>query len=126
MILVLNNQDLNMVSWEQRILEGDPKFEASQDIPPFNYASYAEMLGLTGIRVEEPNDIVPSLEKALAERKPVVVDVLSDPNVPPLPPHITLKQAKAFTSSILKGDVDTWDMIKQTYKEIVDTYIHSH
>jgi len=126
MILVLNNQDLNMVSWEQRILEGDPKFEASQDIPEFNYASYAEMLGLTGIRIGEPDEIIPSLEKALAERKPVVVDVLADPNVPPLPPHITLKQAKAFTSSLLKGDVDTWDMIKQTYKEIVDTYLHAH
>ncbi len=122
MILVLNNQDLNMVSWEQRILVGDPKFEASQDVPPFNYAAYAEMLGLTGIRIEKPGEINPLLDEAMSVNKPVVVDVLSDPNIPPLPPHITFKQAKDFASSVIKGDVNAWDMIRQTYKEIVDNY----
>jgi pyruvate dehydrogenase (quinone) len=123
-ILVLNNQDLNMVSWEQRVMMGDPKFEGSQDLPPFNYAAYARLLGLEGIRMEKPEDIVPGLEQAFRAEKPVVIDALTDPNVPPLPPHISLKQAKAFTSSILKGDVNAWEMIKQTYKEVVDNYIH--
>jgi pyruvate dehydrogenase (quinone) len=123
MIVVLNNQDLNMVTWEQRVMIGDAKFEASQDLPEFNYAAYAQMLGLEGIRVEKEEDIAGALQQALAAPRPVVLDVLSDPNVPPLPPHITLKQAKEFTSSILKGDVNAWDMIKQTYKEVIENYL---
>jgi pyruvate dehydrogenase (quinone) len=125
-IIVLNNQDLNMVTWEQRVMAGDPKFEASQDVPPFNYAEYARMLGLEGIRVEKEDDIIPALQKAMNTRIPVVLDVLSDPSVPPLPPHITLTQAKNFTSSILKGDVNAWDMIKQTYKEVIANYLPHH
>jgi pyruvate dehydrogenase (quinone) len=123
MIIVLNNQDLNMVSWEQRVMIGDPKFDGSQDVPPFNYAEYAQMLGLEGMRIERTEDIVPAFERGFAARRPVVIDALSDPNVPPLPPHISLKQAKDFSSSILKGDTNAWDMIKQTYKEVVDNYL---
>jgi len=123
LIIVLNNQDLNMVTWEQRVMIGDPKFEGSQDLPAFNYAVYAQMLGLEGIRVEKEEDILPALEQALAARRPVVLDVLSDPSVPPLPPHITLKQAKDFTSSILKGDANAWDMIKETYKEVIENFL---
>jgi pyruvate dehydrogenase (quinone) len=126
MIVVLNNRDLNMVTWEQRVMAGDPKFEASQDIPEFNYAEYARMLGLEGIRVEKEEEIGPALQQALAARKPVVLDVLSDPSVPPLPPHITLKQAKDFTSSILKGDVNTWDMIRDTYNQVIENFLPHH
>jgi pyruvate dehydrogenase (quinone) len=123
LILVLNNSDLNMVSWEQRVMEGDPKFEASQDVPKFNYASYANMLGFEGIRIEKEEDIIPGIERAMASTKPVLLDVISDPNVPPLPPHISLKQAKAFTSSLFQ-DADAWEMIKQTYKEVIAEYFH--
>lgn len=123
-ILVLNNQDLNMVTWEQRVMVGDPKFDASQDVPPFNYAEYARLIGLEGVRIEREEDVIPGLQKAFAATGPVVIDVLTDPSVPPLPPHITLKQAKAFTSSILKGDDNAWDMIRQTYKEVVENYLH--
>lgn len=124
LILVLNNRDLNMVSWEQRIMEGDPKFEASQDLPEFNFAQYAQMLGLEGIRVETQDQIVPAIEQAMTAQRPVVLDVLTDPSVPPLPPHISFKQAKSFTSAILKGDDNAWDMIKQTYKDVVENYLH--
>jgi pyruvate dehydrogenase (quinone) len=123
MILVLNNGDLNMVSWEQRVMDGDKKFVASQDVPKFNYAEYAKILGFEGIRIEKEDDIIPALDKAMTLQKPVLVDVLSDPNVPPLPPHISFKQMKAFTSSIVKGDVDAWDMIKQTYKDVIENYL---
>ena len=126
MIVVLNNQDLNMVTWEQRIMSGDPKFEASQDIPELNYAAYAQMLGLEGIRVEKEDEIGPALQQAMAARKPVVLDLLSDPSVPPLPPHITLKQAKDFASSIIKGDVNAWDMIKDTYNQVIENFLPHH
>jgi pyruvate dehydrogenase (quinone) len=123
MIVVLNNKDLNMVTWEQRVMAGDPKFEASQDLPELNYAAYAQMLGLEGIRIEKEADISSGLRAAMAARRPVVLDVLSDPSVPPLPPHITLKQARNFTSSILKGDTNAWDMIKATYKEVIENFL---
>ena len=123
MILVLNNRDLNQVTWEQRIMEGDPKFEGSQNVPDFPYADYAKMLGLDGIKIETTIDIIPSIEFAMTLKRPVVLDVYTDPSVPPLPPHITFKQAKAFASSMWKGDPNTWDMIKQSWKDVIESYI---
>lgn len=123
MILVLNNRDLNQVTWEQRVMEGNPKFEASQDVPDFPYAEYAKMLGLEGIKIEKPEDIIPSLDHAFQLNKPVVIDVYTDPSVPPLPPHISFKQAKNFMFSMAKGDPDTWDMIKQSWKDVIENFI---
>ena len=77
--LVLNNSDLNQVTWEMRIESGDPKYEASQDLPPFNYARYAKSLGLNGIRVERPEDVGPAWERALTADRPVVFDAVVDP-----------------------------------------------
>jgi pyruvate dehydrogenase (quinone) len=118
-ILVLNNQDLNQVTWEQRVMEGDPKYEASQDIPDFPFARYAELLGLRGIRVEKPDEIGRAWDQALSADRPVVLEARTDPNVPPLPPHITLKQAAAFSSTLLKGDPEEKGIIKQTIKDAV-------
>src|SRR5207249_2059259 len=120
-VLVLNNRDLNQVTWELRAMSGDPKFEASQDVPPFSYARYAESLGLRGIRVERPEEIGPAWDAAFRSDRPVVVDAVTDPEVPPLPPHITLKQARAFTSSILKGDPNWRAIVRQTYREMMAT-----
>jgi pyruvate dehydrogenase (quinone) len=121
-VLVLNNRDLNMVTWEERVLAGDPKFEASQDIPDLHYADFAAMLGLGGVRVERPDAIGPAWDRAFAADRPFVIDALTDPNVPPLPPHITLDQAKSFTSAILKGDVETLGLLKQTLKEMTASF----
>jgi len=122
-IVVLNNRDLNQVTWEQRVMEGDPKFEASQDLPDFPYAEYARMLGLDGIKVDKEDDIVYAIEEALASKKPVVLEAYTDPSVPPLPPHISFKQAKAFMFSMVKGDENTWDMIKQSWKDVIENFI---
>jgi pyruvate dehydrogenase (quinone) len=116
-VLVLNNRDLNMVTWEQRVLEGDAKFPASQELPDFPYAEHAIRLGLAGVRVEDPNLVGAAWDQALAADRPFVLEVLTDPNVPTLPPHITFKQARAFLSSMLKGDADRWGVIKQTVKD---------
>jgi pyruvate dehydrogenase (quinone) len=118
-VLVLNNRDLNQVTWEMRAMEGDPKFEASQGVPDLAYARYAEMLGLRGIRVERPEQIGPAWDEALRTNRPVVVEAITDPDVPPLPPHITLEQARAFTASFVKGDADRIGMAKQAVKEMV-------
>jgi pyruvate dehydrogenase (quinone) len=121
-VLVLNNRDLNMVTWEERVLAGDPKFEATQNLPDFPYADYAKSLGLGGIRVSSPDALAAAWEQALASDRPFVFEAMTDPNVPPLPPHITLEQAKNFTSSVLKRDVDALGFLKETVKQVTARY----
>ena len=123
MVLVLNNRDLNQVTWEQRAMEGDPKFEASQDLPDFPYAEYARMVGLAGVRVEDPRDLGVAWDEALSCSRPFVLEAVTDPDVPPLPPHITLKQAKAMTFALAKGDPDFGDVVRQTLKDKVSEYL---
>ncbi len=101
-ILVLDNRDLNQVTWEMRAMEGDARYAASQELPEMNYAAFADLLGLKGIRVERPNEVAAAWDIALASDRPVVIDAVVDPNVPPLPPHITLEQSKSFLLSMLK------------------------
>ena len=116
-VLVLNNRDLNMVTWEQRVMAGDPKFPASQDLPDFPYAEHAVRLGLAGVRVDDPDQLGAAWDQALSADRPFVLEAVVDPNVATLPPHITFKQARAFMSSMLKGDPDRWGALKQTFKD---------
>ena len=103
-VLVLNNQDLNQVTWEQRVLAGDPKLRASQNIPDFPYARYAEMLGFKGIRVDDPDDVGPAWDEALSTDRPVVYEAVTDPEIPPLPPHIRFEQAQSMAKALAQGD----------------------
>jgi pyruvate dehydrogenase (quinone) len=121
-VLVLNNRDLNQVTWEQRVMEGDPKFEASQDVPDVSYSRYAELLGLKGIFVDDPERVGAAWDEALAADRPVVLEAYTDPNVPPLPPHITLQQAKAFVSS-MPGEPELGSVLKDTAKEVLSTIL---
>ncbi len=116
-VLVLNNADLNQVTWEQRVLAGDAKLPASQDLPPFDFAAYARQLGLEGIRVESPGEVGPAWDRALAAARPVVIDVVTDPEVPPLPPHIRPEHAKGFARAILHGDPDSARIVRQSLRE---------
>lgn len=122
-VLVLNNRDLNQVTWELRAMEGDPKYPASQDVPDFPYAKYAIGLGLNGIRVERPADIGPAWEQALTSDRPVVYEAITDPDVPPLPPHITLEQAKSYLFAMLKGDPDRAGVLRQSFRDMVEGFI---
>ncbi len=117
-VLVLNNGDLNQVTWEQRVMAGDPKFPASQRLPPFAFAEYARMLGLEGIEMRTPGDVGPGWDAAMAARRPVVVEAFTDPEVPPLPPHIEVRQAKKLMEALIKGDPRRWRVIKQSAKEM--------
>jgi len=116
-VLVLNNRDLNMVTWEMRAMSGDPKLAASQDIPDFPYARYAELLGLQGIKVERPDELGPAFDRAFSASRPTVVEAYTDPDVPTLPPHISFEQAKDLTYALLKGDPDAGGVLRQTVKE---------
>ena len=101
---VFNNQDLNQVTWEQRVLAGDPKYEASQVIPDFPAARYAELVGLHGIRVEQPDDLSGAWQEVLTSDRPSVLEAVTDPEIPPLPPHIRVEQAKKMAEAMVKGD----------------------
>jgi pyruvate dehydrogenase (quinone) len=121
-VLVLNNRDLNQVTWEMRALSGDPKLEASQVLPDVPYAEYAESLGLKGVRMTREEQVGPLWDEALRANRPVVVEAVVDPEVPPLPPHITVKQAKAFMSALLRRDPDSLRMIQQSMKDLAESF----
>ena len=116
---VFNNEDLNQVTWEQRVMEGDPKFEASQNIPSVPYHRFAESIGLKGIYVDSEDAVAAAWEEALASDRPVVIEFKTDPDVPPLPPHIKLEQAKGYAKTLLQGDPDQAGIIKQSAKQVL-------
>jgi pyruvate dehydrogenase (quinone) len=122
-ILVLNNRDLNQVTWEQRVLAGDPEFKGSQSIPDIAYAKYAELLGLKGIKVDDPEKIGDAWDQALNADRPVVLEAMVDPNVPPIPPHIKFEQAVHYAKALFKGDPEALGIIKQSWKDTVESVL---
>jgi pyruvate dehydrogenase (quinone) len=118
--IVLNNRDLNQVTWEMRIEAGDPKLPMTQSIPDFPYAAFAESIGLVGIRVDKPEDVGRAIDEALSASRPAVIDVYTDPNVPTLPPHITFEQAKNYGTALLHMDPDEEGIIKESVKSVVE------
>jgi pyruvate dehydrogenase (quinone) len=98
---VFNNQDLNQVTWEQRAMAGDPRFPGSQALPDVPYHKYAELLGLRGIYCDDPGQVGKAWDEALASDVPVVLEFKTDPEVPPLPPHIMKDQAKKSVKAAL-------------------------
>ena len=116
-VLVLNNRDLNQVTWEQRALQGDPMNPMTQRIPDVRYADFAELIGLAGVRVEQPEDIGDAWRQAFEADRPFVIDAVCDPNVPPLPPHIRADQARALVKALRKGDPEGRGVVTQAFKE---------
>ncbi len=114
---VLHNNDLNQVTWEQRAMEGDAKVTVTQDLPDFDYARYAELCGLEGIRVENPAEVGPAWDRAFSARRPVVIDSVVTGDIPPIPPHVEWKQAKAMMSALLSGDPDAAGIIRKASKQ---------
>ncbi|WP_254162857.1 thiamine pyrophosphate-requiring protein [Chryseosolibacter histidini] len=103
-VCVLNNHDLNMVTWEQRMMEGDPKFEATQVTPDFNYAAYATSIGFLGIRIDSPDQVTEAWQQALAADRPVLIEAITDPEISPFPDHVLIKKAQRLASAVAKGD----------------------
>ncbi|MEV4336474.1 thiamine pyrophosphate-requiring protein [Streptomyces sp. NPDC049590] len=122
-VAVWNNQDLNQVTWEMRAMEGAPSFLPSQSIPDVRYADFARSLGLTGIRVEKPEDVVAAWRAGLEADGPAVLEFLTDPAVPPIPPHASWEQMEATAASILKGDADRGSVVKQGLKAKVQEFL---
>jgi pyruvate dehydrogenase (quinone) len=122
-VAVLHNNDLNQVTWEMRAMEGAPKFAESQTLPEVDYAAFAASLGLRAISVDKPEDIGLAWDQALAADRPTVLDVRCDPNVPPIPPHATFEQATSTAMSVLQGDEDRWDFVKQGVKTKLQEFL---
>jgi pyruvate dehydrogenase (quinone) len=115
-VLVLHNNDLNQVTWEQRVLEGDPKYDATQTLPEFPYADYARLIGLEGIRVDAPEQIGDAWDTALSADRPCLIEAVTDPEVPPLPPHITVEQARNFMEAVV-GDPSALHVIRHSFAQ---------
>jgi pyruvate dehydrogenase (quinone) len=115
-VCVLHNDDLNQVTWEQRVMSGDAKLDASQVLPDFPYADYARLLGLHGIRVDRPEDVGPAWDEALNAGKPAVLEAITDPEVPPLPPHIRFEQASGMAKALMARDPASGAMLKESIK----------
>ena len=121
-VLVLNNRDLNQVTWEERIQLGEGKTELTQSIPDFPYARYADLIGLKGIFVNDPDKIGAAWDEALASDRPVVLEAYTDPNVPPLPPHITLKDAEHFMT-MMPTEPELGSVLKNSLEEVLETVL---
>jgi pyruvate dehydrogenase (quinone) len=114
---VFNNQDLNQVTWEQRVLSGDPRNPATQQIPDFPYAKYGELVGFKGLRCEDGEQIAGMWKEALSTTDtPVLCEVVTDRETPPLPPHINLEQARKMAGAVAKGDEDRVGIMRKSLK----------
>jgi pyruvate dehydrogenase (quinone) len=121
--VVLHNNDLNQVTWEMRAMQGAPKLTDSQSLPDVDYAAFARSIGLGGLQVDDAADLGKAWDAALSADRPFVLDVRCSPDVPPIPPHATLEQMKAMTSSILSGDEDRWSVVKQGVKTKLQEFL---
>jgi pyruvate dehydrogenase (quinone) len=115
-VAVLHNNDLNQVTWELRGMAGEPEFLPSQQLPDFPYAGYAESLGMLGVKVDDPAAVTDAWRRAFGADRPVLLEFVTDPAVPPIPPHATLAQIEAAAESVIRGDADRWDVVKEGIK----------
>lgn len=119
LVVVLNNRDLSMVTWEQRFLSGEPKFEDSQDIPDVDHAAFATMLGLKGVRIDDPSQIENALEEVMASDRPAVLDVVCDANTPIIPAHVDREMVAKFTKAMMKGDPESASLTRQLLRQLM-------
>ncbi len=123
-VLVLHNNDLNQVTWELRAMAESPKVELTQSLPDFPYARYAELIGLEGIRVDDPSQVGDAWDRALSAARPVVLEVITDPEVPPLPPHVEVDQAMSLMKAVMSGDAHSGRIVKQGFKGKLQEFVN--
>ena len=116
---VLNNQDLNQVTWEQRILSGSPRNMETQPLPNFAYAQFGETLGFKGIRVNSPDQVEDAWRQAINADRPVVFEAMANGDVATLPPHISREQAMHFLKAVRKGDSDEPGIVTKSIKQMI-------
>ncbi|GAB3693637.1 thiamine pyrophosphate-requiring protein [Saccharopolyspora tripterygii] len=120
---VLNNGDLNQVTWEMRALNGAPQFIPSQRLPGFDYAEFARNAGFRGIRVADPGSVADAWAEALRSDRPCLVEFVTDPTVPPIPPQADWSQVESMAEAMLKGDPEAWSVVKEGVKAKAQDYL---
>jgi pyruvate dehydrogenase (quinone) len=122
-VAILHNNDLNQVTWEMRAMAGAPKFVESQALPDVDYAAFAAGLGLNALAVKDPEELADAWHDALSADRPTVLDVYTDPDMPPIPPHASWEQFKAATTAVLAGDEDRVGFVKEGIKAKVQEFL---
>lgn len=122
-VVVLHNNDLNQVTWEQRAMSGSPKFAASQELPDVDYAAFARGIGLVGINVDDPDGLGTAWDTALAADRPALLDVRCDPTAPSVPPHATREPVLALGEALVKGDDDAWAVAKNAARQGIRQFL---
>jgi pyruvate dehydrogenase (quinone) len=100
-IVIVKNNVLGQIKWEQMVFLGNPEYVC--ELQPIDFAAYARACGAKGYSIDDPARCGAILDEALAEPGPVVIEAVVDPHEPPLPPKITLEQAKHFGEALAKG-----------------------
>jgi pyruvate dehydrogenase (quinone)/pyruvate oxidase len=100
-IVIVKNNSLGQIKWEQMVFLGNPEYEC--DLTPINFADFARACGGAGFTIDEPSECGEILDRALRAPGPVIIEAIVDPNEPPLPPKVTARQAAHFAESLAKG-----------------------
>lgn len=125
-VAVLHNNDLNQVTWEMRAMAGAPKFTESQTLPDIDYAEVAACFGLASAAIRHPGELAGAWKRALAADRPTVLDVHTDPDVPPIPPHADWDQMKNTARAMLSGDEDAAGVIKTGVRHKAQELVPGH
>jgi pyruvate dehydrogenase (quinone) len=116
-VVVIKNNVLGMIKWEQMVFEGNPQFGV--ELQPIDFAGFAINCGAAGFTIERPEDAAATLRQALAHRGPAVIQAVVDPNEPPMPGRINTDQALKFAEALVKGQKEAWTIIKTVMKDKV-------
>ena len=100
-VVVVKNNSLGMIKWEQMVFLGNPEYGC--DLHPIDFAAFARACGAPGYTVDDPKQCGAVLDQALAADGPVIVDAIVDPFTPPMPPKVTVEQTARFAQSLMKG-----------------------
>jgi pyruvate dehydrogenase (quinone) len=120
-VIIIKNNVLGMIKWEQMVLEGNPEFGV--ELQPIDFAAYARACGAAGYTITEPEEAEAVLREALAHPGPAIIEAVVDAAEPPLPGHVTTKQAYNFAMALARGQEDRWDILKtvaeNTVREVI-------
>jgi pyruvate dehydrogenase (quinone) len=120
-VIVIKNNVLGQIKWEQMAMEGNPEFGV--ELQPLDFAMYAKACGAAGFLLDDPAQAEHVLSQAFAHPGPAVVEALVDPNEPSMPGQVTMDQAINFAEALVRGQKDGWSIVKnvvmQKVREVV-------
>jgi len=114
-IIVIKNNVLGQIKWEQMVFEGNPQFGV--ELQPIDFAAYARACGAGGFSVDDPKNVESVLGEAFAHPGPALVEAVVDPNEPAMPGHVTMTQAWHFAKSLVRGEKDRSQIIKTVLED---------